>query len=196
MKNVFSRIAILASIIVLGACGTVPGPFVGLGSDVMSMIIIYRTDDQPLTLPQYEATTKIAQKMGIRIGWQLSSAFESGVVTGAAYYGAGALGGATQGFFYKGALVGAAAGYTGAVYGLGGVINGVMSASYANIHAVSQATELAIRDAEKYDGMNIFKRIHVVGAFIRSKNTAGEPASGLKKQMPEFTGPKVGTPVK
>lgn len=193
MRTVLRWIAILA-MLTLGACATAPGPFNGLGSDEMSMLIIYRTDDQPLTKEQYDGVTRIAQKMGIRIGWQLSSAVESAATSFAAYGVGGYLGGSTQSHFYAGALRSAAAGYTGVVYGLGGVINGMMNASYANIYAVSQTTEIALRDEERA-GASEFFRVHVVAAFIRSKNTADSPATGLAKQMPDWKGPKSGTPV-
>ena len=194
--KILRLIAILASITLLGACSTVPGPFNGLGNDEMSMLIIYRTDSRPLTKAEYDAVGVEAKKMGIRIGWQLSSAFEAGASSGGAYGVAGAAGGATQGHFYEGAMVGAAAGYTGAVYGLGGVVNGVMNASYANVYAVAQATETALRDEER-DGKKEFRRIHVVAAFVRSKNAEGSPAPELAKRMsPNWRGPVSGTPAR
>ncbi len=195
MKRIVRLIAILASVAVLGGCASAPGPFVGLGNDVMSMLIIYRTDSQPLTKAQYDKVGVVAKRMGIQIGWQLSSPFEAAATSGGAYAAAGALGGATQGHFYPGAMVGAAAGYTAAVYGLGGVVNGLVTASYANVHAVALATEMALRDDER-DGVNEFRRIHVVGAFVRSRNNTGNPAPELAKQMPDWRGPTAGTPVR
>lgn len=186
MARVLHMLAIVA-MLGLTACGamstTPPGVFNGLGDDAMAKIVIYRTDDKPFTRDQYNAIAAKAKKMGVVIDSQLSSAFESGAASGGAYGVAGAVGGATQGLFYSGALVGAAAGYTGTVYGLGGVISGLVTASYAQVYAVAAATEMALRDAERYDGKKIFHRVHVVAAFIRSRNNEGDPAPKLAKQM-------------
>lgn len=188
-QRMLYSIAIVA-MLGLTACGTTngltpPGVFNGLGDDVMAKILIYRTDPKPFTQEQYNAIAAKAKKMGIVIDSQLSSAFEAGAASGGAYMGAGAAGGATQGLFYPGALVGAAVGYTGAVYGFGGVISGIITASYAQVYAVAAATETALRDAERYDGKEgkIFHRIHVVAAFIRSRNNENDPAPKLAKEM-------------
>lgn len=187
--------SLLLAITGLTGCATAPGPFNGLGSDPMRMLVIYRTDDQPLTREQYAAIGKVAQKMNIQIGWQLSSGMEAALSSGVAYAAAGAAGGATQGIFYEGAMVGAAAGYTGAVYGLGGTINGLVTASYANVYAVGAATEQAIRDMEN-DGERSLHRIHVVAAFVRSHNSTQDPASGLAARMPKWNGIPAGTPIR
>lgn len=188
MKKILFLLAILASV-VLSGCAVAPGIFNGLSDDGMAMLVIYRTDNKALSKEQYDKVVVVAKQMGITIGWQLSSAFEAGATGGAAFGAAGALGGSTQSYFYSGASAGAAAGYTGVVYGLGGIVNGMVTASYANIHALEAAVEMALRDAEKYDGAKNFQRIHVVGAYVRSRNKSGEPAPNL---VPDYHGPIAG----
>lgn len=188
-------VVLLVLISGLTACASMPGPFNGNGSDVMCMIIIYRTDHKPLTKEQYTAVTKIAKEMGVQINWQLTGPFEAAASSGGAYALAGLGGGASQGMFYPGAMTGAAAGYSAVTYGLGGVVNGLVTASYAKTYAVAQATEMAMRDAETDmdDGAKILHRVHVVGAFVRSRNTSNSPAPELAKRMPDWHGPTAGT---
>lgn len=194
MNKLFNVAAALAAAFILSGCSTiqVPGAFNGLGNDVMSMMIIYRTDDQPLTREQYDTVSEIAQKMGVKIGWQLSSPVESALSQAVVYGAAGAAGGATQGLFYPApVMVGAAAGYSGSVYALAGAVNGLVTASYANVYAIAHSTEVALRDEERYSGRKDLRRIHVVGAFIRSRNSLDSPAPGLQKQM-RWSGSRVG----
>lgn len=174
-------------------CSTVLGPFNGLGSDEMSMLAITTYNGQAPTKEQYDAVAEIARQQARMIGWQLSSATESAVVSALAGGAAGAAGGSTQGIIYAGASAGSAAAYTAAVYGLGYLVNGLITASYANVYGVAQATELALRDNERLTPRyrEVFKGVHVVAAFIRSKNTHDEPSSDLAERMPKWTGPKV-----
>ncbi len=197
LLNTLALLLVILAVIASVGCSTVGGPFNGLGGDEMTMLVIYRTDDKPLTKEQYDAVGIVAKKMGVQIGWQLSSSFESAAMSGLAYGAAGTIGGATQGLFYDGVLVPAAAGFTGAVYGLGGAVNGLVTASYANVYAVAAATEVAMRDEERYSPRNAknFERVHVVAAFIRSRNNAGAPAPGLTERMPNWHGPVSGVPL-
>ena len=188
MKHRLSILALAAMALLLSGCA---GIFNGLGSDEMAMLIVYRTDNQPLTRAQYDKVVIIARRMGIVLKWQLSSPFEAGMMSGLAYAAAGAGGGSTQGHYYPGADSGAAAGYTGVVYGLGGVMNGLVTASYANIHAIEKMVEDAIQDGIRYDSQDDMKRVHVVGAYIRSKNTSSEPARNVVRDY--YTGPAAGT---
>ena len=192
-KVLLSLIALITLAISTTGCSTVLGPFNGLGSDEMSMLAITTYNGQAPTPEQYRAVAEVAKRQAQVIGWQLSSSGESAVVSALAGGAAGAAGGATQGIIYTGASGGSAAAYTAAVYGLGYMINGLITASYANVFAVAQATELAIRDHERYDPAykELFKGVHVVAAFIRSGNTHEGPSSDMASRM-NWHGPKVG----
>ena len=180
------------SVVALQGCALgSKGIFPGLGDDYMAMLIIYRSDDLPFTYAQYKAVQTVAEQMNLILGWQLSSKWEAAASGGVAYRAAGAAGGATQGLFYTGALTGAAAGYTASVYGLGGVVNGLTTYSYGRVFDLAEMVERTIRDKEKYDRDARFARIHVVAAFVRSKNRVDVPAEELRKRMPDFTGDKV-----
>ncbi len=189
MKSMMFRGILLGlALLVLSACGTVRGPFNGLGSDPMSMLIIYRTDNSPLTYSEYLAVQGVAAHDHLVLMGQLSSPFEAMVTDGFAGAVAGAAGGATQGLFYTGGMAGPAAGYSAAVYGLGYLVNGALSYSYGTVYDMAQMVETTMRDDEKYDHNRIFYRLHVVAAFVASSNKKNEPASYLKKRMPDFTG--------
>lgn len=144
---------ILAILFALGGCASAPGQFNGLGNDVMTKMFVVRTDDEPITRLQYDAVVNLAKKMGERIGVQISSPFEAGVASGVAQ--------AIAGRFDS----------SGLAYGIVGIIGGVATYSYAMIIAVAEATELAIRDEVDDGGQKYLKRIHVIPAFVRSKNT-------------------------
>ncbi len=156
----------------LGGCSTVPGVFNGLGSDPMSMLIVYRTDKQPITQKQYTSVVEIAQEASKQVGLQLSSAAEAAASSGVMYGAAGAAGGAIEN-----ALT---AGITSTVTVLGGLVNGLETASYANAWLVADLTETTLRDRER-DGED-FRRLHVSAAFTRTKNTAAIPARGIMSQ--------------
>ncbi len=149
------------------------------------MLAVTTYNGQAPTPEQYREVAKIAKRQAEMIGWQLSSATESAVVSALAGGAAGAAGGSTQGIIYAGASAGSAAAYTAAVYGLGYMVNGLITASYANVYGVAQATELAIRDYEKYDPKysELLKGVHVVAAFIRSGNTQNGPSSDMADHM-------------
>ncbi len=150
-------LAVLA-MLTIGACATTPGQFNGLGNDVMGMLVVYRTDDQPLAKAEYDAVVKVAKKMGARVGLQLSSPFEAAVTSGMAQAAAGALDTAAGAF------------------GIVGVIEGLTAYSYAMVHVVGEATENALRDRENA-GESIFHVIHVSSAFVRSRNNETVPAA-------------------
>ncbi|MHB8709938.1 MAG: hypothetical protein ACYC6X_00025 [Minisyncoccota bacterium] len=185
MKKIRNGIAILAMVLGLGACA--PGIFNGLGKDGMSMLVFYRTDHKPLTEAQYRAVADIAKEMHITLDYQLSSPYEAGASGLGAYGAAGYLGGLTQGHFYPGAIEHAAAGWTGTVYGLGGLVNGLVTYSYSEVFDLGQMVETTMRDREKYDNATVFNRVHVVAAFVRTRNTSDKPAP-----MPDWHGDQVG----
>lgn len=155
MKCLRNCLVALVATLVLGACASVPGQFNGLGSDVMTMMVVYRTDDQPLTRGQYETVVAVAKKMGARVGLQLSSSFEAGATGGAL----GALGGSFDS--------------SGASYGFVGIVGALATYSFAKAFVVAEATEYALRDDENPE----FKKIHVSPAFVRSGNTESGPAT-------------------
>lgn len=172
MKKNLVLIAILASF-ALGGCTTMPGVLNGLGSDPMSMLIVYRTDDQPITQEQYDAVVKVAQRVSIQVGLQLSSSLEAAASSGFPYGLAGAAGGAIEG--------GITAGAAGTAAFLGGMISGLQTASYSNVWAVADMTEVTLRDIETA-GDATTHRLHVAAAFTRAGNTIAEPARGLIKK--------------
>lgn len=185
----------MAMLIAGAGCSTVPGPFNGLGNDEMSMLAITTWNGTPPTPEQYRVVADIARKQASLLGWQLSSAAESIVISGLVGGAAGAAGGSTQGLIYTFGSAGSAAAYTAAVYGLGYMVNGAITASYANVYAVAYATELALRDNEKYGDdktKKILKGVHVVAAFIRSGNSHEKPAGALSERM-NWSGSTVGT---
>jgi hypothetical protein len=196
LRNVLRTAALtlaLASGALLSGCASGGGIFNGLSSDVMSMIIIYRSDHKPLTYAQYQAVQGVAKEMGITLTGQLTSPFKAMATGGLAYAAAGAAGGSTQALFYPGALAGAAAGYSAAVYGMGGVVTGATTYSYGKDYDVADMTEKTMRDRED-DGENVFHHIHVSAAFVESTNREDLPAESLRSQMPDFHGEPVGAP--
>ncbi|MHB8660597.1 MAG: hypothetical protein ACYC75_01475 [Minisyncoccota bacterium] len=183
MRKIRGGIAILAILLGLVGCGI----FNGLGEDGMSMLVFYRTDRQPLTEAQYRAVADIAREMHITLDYQLSSPTEAAASGLVAYGAAGYLGGLTQRHFYPGAIEHAAGGWTGTVYGLGGLVNGLVTYSYSEVFDLGQMVERTMRDREKYDNATVFNRVHVVAAFVRTRNTSEGPAPG-------WHGEQVGTP--
>lgn len=190
--------AVLASAMlagcVMGGGSTPPGVFNGLGTDHMAMIVLARSDYNPKTgqnaptWAQYQAVQEAASAVGIQVDWQLSSGFEAAGSEAMPYLGAGAVGGASQGIAYAGADAGAAATVSGITYMMGGAVNGLVTASYANVSAVAKLLEDTIRDREN-DGQSIFHNVHVAAAYIRSRNNTDSPAPELARHMPDFSGP-------
>ncbi|MDP3938818.1 MAG: hypothetical protein Q8R92_11895 [Deltaproteobacteria bacterium] len=193
------RTAVLFVMLVLGlglqGCATVAGPFNGLGSDEMSMLLVYRVDGLPVTGENYRAVAAAAQEMGVIISPQLSSAAEAGATSGLAYGNAYAAGGAAQGLFFGpvGAAAGAAVG--GISGALGGVITGVTTAAFANVHAIAKAVDDRLTYLRTEGRVNHLAFVRVTGAFIRSRNNIGSPAPSLREKMPDWSGPPAGTPV-
>ncbi len=185
MVDVRRALALIVSIAILAmlaaGCTTAPGIFNGLADDRMTQLVIYRTDDTAPTKEQYVAIQKIAKKMGARIDGQLSSTAEAILSSAVPYAAAGAGGGATQGLYFPGLTVPGTV-ITATVYGLGGGVNGAVTASYANVYALGKAVEDTLRDEER-DGKKLFRRLHVVAAFIRSRNNQDDPAPKLAQQM-------------
>ena len=171
MKNLL-LIAILATL-TLGGCQTMPGVLNGIGEDPMSMLIVYRTDRQPITQGQYEAVVAIAQEASAQVGLQLSSPLEASLSSGLPYGASGAAGGIIDG--------GISAGVAGTAGFLGGMVSGLQTASYANVWLVADLTEVTLRDTEAA-GDERFHRLHVSAAFTRTKNTVAEPAHGLVRK--------------
>ena len=154
-KKWFDGLAVMAMLAILSGCAT--GQLNGTSNDMMTMMVVYRTDDKLLTSEQYSAVVEVAKKMGARVGLQLSSAAEAGLTAG----------------FY-GALFGSFDA-SGNSYGGVGIFGGVATYSWAKVYAVSEATEQALRD-EQADGKDVFRRIHVSPSFVRSLNTEQAPA--------------------
>ncbi len=150
LNRLLTAIVLLA----LGACASVPGQFNGLGSDMMTMMFVYRTDDEALTLSQYETIVARAKKMGEKIGLQISSPFEASIAGG----GVSALAGSFDA--------------VGLSYGAVGIVGALSTYSFAKAYAVAEGTEYWLRD----DGDPAYKRIHVSPAFVRSGNTESTPA--------------------
>ena len=170
MTRMLYVFAIVASVAMLGGCSTMPGTFNGLGDDPMSMLIVYRTDKQPITREQYEAVVEIAKEASVKIGLQLSSSLEAAVSSGLPFGAAGAAGGIIEG--------GLTAGAAGTAALLGGVVSGLQNASYANVWGVADLVEITLRDMEAA-GDKKLHRLHVSAAFIRTGNTVAEPARGV-----------------
>mgnify|MGYP001565818024 CR=1 FL=1 len=168
-KQVLHSIALVVMVF-LGGCSTMPGTFNGLGSDPMSMLVVYRTDKQQITEEQYKAVGAIAQEASNQVGLQLSSSLEAAISSGFPFGIAGAGGGAVEG--------GLAAGAAGTAGFLGGFVGGLQNASYANVWLVADITEVTLRDREA-SGDKTLKGLHVSAAFIRTGNTVVEPAHGL-----------------
>lgn len=143
-----------AILFALGGCATAPGQFNGLGGDVMSYLVVYRTDDGVLTKNEYDAVVRVAKKMAKHVGAQLSSPLEAGVSAGIP----SGLGGAFDG-----------AGASSAVIGF---LSGLSAYSFAAVSAIAEATENALRDREQAVGESVFHMVHVAAAFVRSNNTS------------------------
>ena len=172
MRNLLVLIAILASTATLGGCGTMPGVLNGVGEDPMSMLIVYRTDRQPITREHYDKIVEIAREASAKVGLQLSSSLEAVVSSGLPYGLAGVAGGIIDG--------GITAAVTGTAALLGGMVSGWQTASYANVWLVADVTEVTLRDRER-DGED-FHHLHVSAAFTRTSNTVAEPARGLVRK--------------
>jgi hypothetical protein len=203
-------LAVLLAAVGLTGCA---GVFNGLSEDPMSMIKMTkstwdpRTGEDPITYPQIIGVQDLAQTMKIQLDWQTTTALEAGASEFLPYGVAGSAGGASTGILYQSAraLTAPAAGVTGLVYGFGGFVNGVITASYANVHALSTALEKAMRDHEregkKYldqNGKSLFHNLHVEASFTRSRNAMNSPAPGLMRgmmrQQPRWSGPAAGYP--
>lgn len=170
MRNTFGLIAMGAIVALLEGCASVPGNFNGLGKDPMGTLVVYRTDGKKITSEQYQAVVEVAQEMQTQLEPQLSPTFESASFSGLLYGIAGASGGIIDG--------GITAGVTGTASLLGGVVNGLQNVSFAKVWIIAASTENAIRDKEAA-GEEIFRRIHVEAAFVRSKNSTEFPSPNL-----------------
>lgn len=213
-KSVLRYVALLAvvwfvPVVWLSGCMPGVGVFNGLGDDPMPMIKIVKSDwdprtgENPIAYSQYLAVQDLATAQKIQIDWQTSSTFEAGASEFLPYGMAGAAGGAFTGLLYPfaGALTGPAAGVTGLVYGFGGFVNGAVTHSYSNVYAVGDTLEKAMRDHErdgkKYldqNGKSLFRNLHAVASFTRSRNAFNSPAPGLNARMPrpQWSGPPAG----
>lgn len=184
------------------------GVFNGLGSNVMGMIKVTKSDFDPrsgmnpITYRQFLAVQDLAECMKIQIDWQASTTAEAFVSEMVPYGMAGAGGGSLTGLLYPGAsaLAGPAAGVAGVTYALGGGTNAAITKSYDEVYAVGDTIEKAMRDHErmrtpKYldeNGHSLFRNIHVTASFVRSRNGMGSPAPGLRDRMPDWHGAEVG----
>lgn len=203
--------AVLLATVGLTGCISA-GVFNGISDDPMTMFKVVKTDfdprtwENPITYSHFLAMQDLAYAMKIQVDWQTSTAFEAGASEFVPYGMAGAAGGASTGLLYPfaGALTAPAAGVGGLTYGFGGFVNGVVTASYSNVFALTQALELAMRDAErdgkKYldaNGKSLFRNLHAVASFTRSRNGTNSPAPGLMRSMqqrPQWSGPPAGYP--
>lgn len=179
----------------LAACaGPVSGPgmFNGLGSDYMSVLVIYRTDNRPVSWQDYQLVQGIARRMNLTLMGQLSTAFEAAGSGMLAYGMAGAAGGAAQGAFYAGAAPAGAA-VSGLVYAFGGAVTGATTFAYGRDFDLSQMVETSLRDAARHDHLVEAERLHVVAGFVRTLNQVNSPAASLRKEMPDFHGPIAGS---
>lgn len=200
---------LLAVAVGLTGCGA--GVFNGLSEDPMTMFKITKSDydprtgENPILYSQYLAIQDLAGAMKMQVDWQTSSAFEAGASEFVPYGLAGAGGGSSTGILYPmaRALTAPAAGVTGLVYGFGGSVNGVVSASYANVYALAGALEHAMRDHEKdrkkymdASGKSLFHNMHATASFTRSRNAMSSPAPGLNARMPrmQWNNPPAGYP--
>lgn len=204
--------AVLLMAAALGGCMPGVGVFNGLGDDPMPMIKVVKSDwdprtgENPIAYSQYLAVQDLAAALKIQIDWQTSSTAEAMASEFLPYGMAGAAGGAFTGLLYPyaAALAGPAAGVTGLVYGFGGAVNGAVTHSYSGVYAVGDMLEKAMRDYErdgkKYrdaDGKSLFRNLHAVASFTRSRNSMNSPAPGLMRSMqqrPQWSGPPAGYP--
>lgn len=200
-KSVLSCAILTLAAVALSGCMPDVGVFNGLGDDPMPMIKLTKSDwdprtgENPITYSQYLAVQDLAAALKIQIDWQTSSTSEAMVSEFLPYGMAGAAGGAFTGMLYPyaAALAGPAAGVTGLVYGFGGAVNGAVTHSYSGVYAVGDTLEKAMRDHEregkKYrdaDGRSLFRNLHVVASFTRSRNAINSPAPGLNARMPRY----------
>ena len=153
MKGKVLRYVAVMATLVLGACASAPGQFNGVGTDPMSMVVVYRVDDHPLTKEALDAVRKEAERMMARIGIQLSSPLEAGFTSGALDI--------VGTWADPEAIV-----KVGRPHGVVGFISGLAAYSYAMVSAIADAT----RDRLEYLGEtdDVFKRLRVAAAFVRS----------------------------
>lgn len=220
-KGLLCCVALLTAI---GLAGCMPGVgvFNGLGDDPMPMIKLAKSDwdprtgENPILYNQFMAAQDLVASLKIQIDWQTSSTAEACASSFLPYGIAGAAGGAATGALYPnaGMLAAPAAGVTGLVYGFGGCVNGAVTHSYSNVYAVGDMLEKAMRDHErdpksKYrdaNGVSLFRNLHAVASFTRSRNATNSPAPGLQNAMRmqprpwqqppahRWSGPPVGPP--
>lgn len=192
-------ILLMAVALPLGGCSATkvaaPGPFVGLGGNPMAMLKIYSTDPSghPLTRDQYQKVVDGSKQCFEQLGWQRSTVVESMLASGLAYGAMGAAGGATQGIFYAGADAGAAAGYIGIVQALAGSVNGAQTASYDMVNGIAKCVDDTIRDSVLLLGERDMAFVHVVGSYVRSRNS-DDPARPLARHL--YNGARVGEPIR
>lgn len=173
MRETYVLIAMFAASVMFGGCQSVPGVFNGLGEDPMTMLLIYRTDGQPITQEQYDLVVAIAQRVSAQVGLQLSSPLEAAVSSGVPF----GLAGTAAGFIESGVTAGVAG--TGAA--IAGVIGGLGTFSYANVWAIGDFTETTLRDMEKTGDKRV-DRLHVSSAFTRTGNTVDKSSRGLTEK--------------
>lgn len=212
MQNQIVRKLVSAVVLVLVAglagCGGLgsAGVMNGNSDDPMVKIKITKSDYDPRTgknpilYAQYLAVQDLAERLQIQVDWQSSSNGEACASEGIPYAGAGAIGGASQGLFYPGAMAGAAAGVSGLTYGLGGCVNGVVTHSYDGDSSIGDSLEKAMRDEENdgkeymVGGVSLFHNVHASASYVNSMNHKNAPASELAKHMPDFKGEPIGSP--
>lgn len=198
-KKLLPRATLLAVILLIGACASVPGPLNGFGDDSLSKTVI-GCSDGACSVDQVAIAAVAANLAGEQVDTQLSSPLESVVTTGLAYGAAYVPIGHSQEWVYLGADGGAAA-VVSAMSGLmGGIVNGAISWSYANANATGAFSEMFLRDWERGVGIppklrewfpdvqKIVAGLHMTPATVRSKNETPAHVKGAP-----WSGPLAGT---
>ncbi len=189
----------IAAVLFLGACASVPGPFNGFGNDAMSKVAIGCSVGS-CSVDQVAIAAVAANLAGEQVDTQLSSPLESVVTTGLAYGAAYVPIGHSQEWVYLGADGGAAA-VVSAMSGLmGGIVYGGISWSYANANATGAFSEMFLRDWERGIGIppklrewfpkiqSIVAGLHMTPVTVRSRNETPAHVKGAP-----WSGPPAGT---
>lgn len=208
IRNLAVLTALSSLALATSACSSVPavGPYNGLSSDPMAMLVVTSSSDQ-ITFSQYEIVTAAAALAFRQVSPQLSSVEEAAFVKCAATSltnGAGSGLGANEAFetiasmdyFIFGAITGC---FSGGDYGtiiasqakVGVVAAAANNMLYDWAHEVVPVPASIVRAVEK-SADEIAREcagLHVAASYIRTRNTSERPAPGV---VPELSGPPSG----
>ncbi len=185
-----SLLGVLAASTLLAGCASVPGPYNGLGTDPMTMVILHKNPDYgDVTAADYTLATVHANSCYVDGKRQLAGTFETSGSMAAANGLTGLGSGSIITQFVPGATVGVYAPYVGTLNAVGGGTAGLQVQSSAMNSFVGACTNGDLNDPvtrEKAPGL------HVYPALVRSNNRSGKTPAWVKKDSAAPAAPASG----